>query len=743
MEFPPYQNDFAFSLPHERFLGSCKVNEINYDLLLMEIPVLILFLSFFQFISLPFRIFTATIVFLLTTPFVFRKWHFELTNKRLVVRRWFAGLERFLSWISIKLSMIETLETSPRIKAGPLLLGYWILTSYALPLIEFGLSGEIPLPFAVKLAFFLGLYSSTVEGYEEDFTHIFIEPIFETFADVSLLAGTVMLIIGLFLFLAGLPYRKEFRLITISGHSFSVRTGLPNDFLFLLDGIMRKHHIQGEFENEVHFPKLIDEELKAKGRLGLIDRKNQLIGLLSLIMFVRGFANLLSRLQNADQRDVIFLFLNLIDFLLILFLIVFAKRFQKIWATNHRIIFQEERKGISGLWGRRIFTYRDLPFSQIQGFKVSYYSGFSPYSLYFGVGILLAIQAIATSLAVKLPSSPHFLIYSVGVIIAGLYLLLNFRTFGELTLFSLGGRVHRLRFRTPYIVSKLSHRLEGKEGLAEKFFPNLLSDAEIQKICNVIRGYNEPKRPLTKREHYLDAFSFIGKDEKILFSVEKIKPHPFYWLFAIVFILSGVTVIYVFMVLFEKFDFPSVVASGILIASTLFLLVRTVAFAIIKRKSLILTEDRLIDQSETNPTKLAKWLGYLPIWELREVRNDFVTSIRQQILFHRFRPKGIFSLVLISLFSVMIVVLLDYPYSSFDRNPVFIVLMLSPFLLISSINHFLLALMETIPRYGLKIETRKFTLSYSHFPKSKQFEQIFYQAVRNRNTYNQMIREGL
>lgn len=720
MQYPSFKNEEAFALKHERLLTTCKVSEINYQLFF-----LVLVTPFFVGLFSRIAIIPSIGAILLSLPLIFRRWQLDLTNKRLITRRWFAGLERFFTFSSIRLSTIETLQTTPRIKILPLLLGYWIVTSYGLPLIEFGLTASIPLPFLVKILVFFGSYFETIHNAEIFVITNFVEPIFLVTGNFALIIGFILLVVGTILFSFGLPFRKEFRIRTISGHEFQLQTGIPPSFIQILNSIIRKHHVVGVFENEIEFPMLFDENLRAQGRLGLIDRKNQLAGLMSLIIFFRGIGNLIGKLEFTT-RGLMSFSLSILDFVLILFLIIYAKTFQKIWTTDHRIIFQEERRGISGLWGKRIYSYSDLPYAEIQGYIVSYFSGFSPYSLSFGIFYFASLPVI---LVPYVNPNVQSIIFLLGIIFGLIFLTINFRTYGELTLLSVGGNQIRLFFRTPYLISKLSHRLEGKEGIAEKVFPNLLSDNQIQKICNLVRGIDNPRRKLTKEAHFLDLDSFIDKNEEIFFKIEKISPEPYFRLFGFLFILTGILSIWIN---FHLHRLHTGFVTIMLLGSFIFLAFRSISFFIVKRKTLILTGDRVLLETKTEPNRLAQRLGFLPTWKIKEIRLEFVTAVKSRFIFPQANLSGFPILILLFLISMLWTFSFFYPSNSFFLIDGFSsILSISGIIMIYLLEKLFVNIMQSLPRYGLQIDSRKGSMAFSHFPKPLEFENAFFMAFRD------------
>ena len=158
MAYPVLTKEWTFPSHHEKEIYSKIVYEIFYD----RILILIILASVFSFLlnqfffgdifqGVLFSLFNNLILFVIFFPVFIRPWDIVLSNKRLILRHryWFSA--RFTSVKSLFLVQLESEKITPKIKVFSLLLGFTILQSFSVVLIDFGLTFNLPLPLFVGL----------------------------------------------------------------------------------------------------------------------------------------------------------------------------------------------------------------------------------------------------------------------------------------------------------------------------------------------------------------------------------------------------------------------------------------------------------------------------------------------------------------------------------------------------------------------------------------------------------------
>ncbi len=193
----------------------------------------------------------------------------------------------------------------------------------------------------------------------------------------------------------GLPRRRQMLLSTTGGHKLSLSTGIPQELTNLLYAVGRKQRFKDtSSEWRWDLPLFDDEEVRTEASIGLIQRKSQVIGLFALILFIDSLDQFVTIILHPSFSNLIIFMLKILDLIFIWFALVFAKKYRRIIATSHRLLFQEEMIEVSGLWGKRIYSYRDSPYDFIKGFT---YSNFSALQYDAVLGLLILMVALSSS----------------------------------------------------------------------------------------------------------------------------------------------------------------------------------------------------------------------------------------------------------------------------------------------------------------------------------------------------------
>ena len=247
MVFPSLTKPWLFPSPHEKEITT----DIVYEIFYIRILVFIAFTFLIGFVTnqlmggdFLYGVLLTSIffffIFLIFFPLFIKPWDLVLSNKRLILRHryWFSG--RFSTVISVFLSQLESERVSPRIKVPSLLLGFFILQSFSIVLIDFGLTLSLPLPLFVSLFLFLGSILGFTGSFQADVKNL-TNQLFFPFLDYALVFGVLSLLIAVALIVFSLPYKKEMRLNTVGGHILKLNAGIEPVLSHLVFSVSRKH----------------------------------------------------------------------------------------------------------------------------------------------------------------------------------------------------------------------------------------------------------------------------------------------------------------------------------------------------------------------------------------------------------------------------------------------------------------------------------------------------------------------
>ena len=704
-------------LEHEKLIYQTRVNEIFYLRIFIFLIVSVastaliyLILSKIIFSVLTFLIYVA--LFIILFPLFIRPWQIVLSNKRLILRNKYWNIAKFSSIISFKLEHLDSEYITPRIKIAPLTLGLTILFSYSSQLIEFSFTGSISPPLIFKIVFLLGNIIgviSNIQGSINQFTYLLFSP----FLSISLIAGIVSAGIAVVLIIFGLPHRLRMELSTTGGHLLSLDTGMPEELTKYLNSIGRKQRFTEQQDWKWDIPLLDDEIISTRAQVALIDRKSQLLGFLALILSIESLNRFIIIIKEPSIGNLVLVILTVINLGIIYVSIMFAKKFRRIVSTNKRIIFQDERFAVSGMYGRRIYGYMDIPHDKISGFSYSNFTGFNfTYILGF---IMIFLSGITFSSFIN-----PLVVIPITIIVLLLFSAISYKTYTDLNFSSLSGSKIRMSYRIPSFMFSLSHIIEKSDGFLNKLFPNFMTEHQVASIFNDIREIEDPLIDLNTHEvHELTYNSLINKTDEILGQWTKIGPYRYFKTGQVIGLLLSITVI---IVITSKLTGYLIMVFP-LISSILFTVVVFRKF-VIRYNSLILLKDRLFHHIEITPRKVARWFGVLPERRLREVKLEHLNMSQFKLKLFRFEIRLVYELLIVVLGIIFI------PNSELIENEMIrtISIMITGFIIVITVPDMMLLIVRSLPIYQLSLSTRAGNFLFHYTKGIEEFNTILSDA---------------
>lgn len=725
MAYPPLTRQWTFPSIHEREIYKTIVYEIFYERILFWffISSFIAFsLNYLQntdyFIGFIFFIIIFTAIFFLFMPIFIKPWDIVLSNKRFILRHryWFSG--RFTTVKTLFLLQLESENVTPRIKVGSLLLGFFILQTFSVVLIEYGFTLNLPLPLFIGLFFVIGRLFGITNQFESDIKDL-VELLFSPFLEFALLFGFISLFISLGLIIFSLPYRKVMQLQTTGGHRLQLNAGIPADLSNLVYAASRKHKVLTKQETKFKWdmPLLEDEEIRSYGRVGLIDRKVQILSILSLLIVFQSidlFLNLITSTNNTSFLSfIIIFFVNLFNLTTIILSILFSKRYHRIIATNHRLLFQEERNNVSGLWGKRVYKYSDLQKKHLQGYKVERFTGMTFTS------IVIVIMLILFTIFLYNFSKSYVLLL-ISALITILYVIYSYKAYTRLEFQAISGFAHILNYQLPLILERIAHKIEDVDWIYNLIFANILTEKDIVQLCNDIRDNQIPVKTIDERKgESISEDHFLNLEEPKLHRWQKIGPAPYIRIGIILGFLSAfIAILFIYPILDSSSQIPFFLLSMILL--TIISLRRLILFTY----TLIITPNRVFLVKQKIPRTIAKFFGVLPEWALHEVRKDQILSTQFRFLVPRGNIiKFLFNSIIFTGLSISILKF-DYFQIYISSEIIIIILFLISILFVLLLPIWISQFISLIPRFSLLIFTRFDFMFMPYFKKLKTFSNV-------------------
>ena len=613
MDFPLLEIDWTNPLPDERIIFKRRIIEIFSQriAILIFFGLLLIVMAFYTkiyvLIALP------NLLFLICFPLFINPWDVILSDKRLILRKryWLSG--RLSTIKSVNLYHVESQRFSPRLKIIPITIGFFVIESFSLVLVEYAFTRTPPLPLIIEVIILVGKIVGLGKPVEENIKGL-VELIYLPFLPVALFVGATTLIIGLILIILGLPYRTSFYLSIQSGHTISINAGVPKKLTTLIFSVCRAQRVQTKPQFwHLNIPLLEDEEVKTTAKIALVDHKTQLIGVLSLYFILSSINHFVEALYELNWASLFILSIYLINILIIALALRFAKRYRQIVVTDERMIFEDEYSSASGLWGKRLYQYADLPHNFIQGFQVS---NFTTISIFAILGsILIFFLGITLSTIAN-----HFSFFFASLIVILLYLVYNYKIYTSFRITTVGGKKVEFKYQIPVLWKNLSRKIEYGNRIYNFLFYNVLHEKKIAEICNLTRNITNPIQIIsTKGKQKLSAEAFLPKTEKILEKWERVNPVPF--LKGSLVLGSILSIICLVMLL----DIISPLYRGLFIVFGLSLIIFIFGRSLlIYSRTLILTNRRLFYILELQPRTLAILFGRLPEWTIVETLKEYV-----------------------------------------------------------------------------------------------------------------------
>ena len=172
MNSPNLNINWTNPLPNERLVYKTRVIEVFGSR--------ILFLIFFFVVLTTVSFWTSIYVILLLPIFIFvvlfplfvSPYDIVLSDKRLILRKryWFSG--RFSTIQSINLYYVESQKFFPRLKVIPLTIGFIIIESFSLLLIQYALTQIPPLPLFFEIIIFLAKLLGLIDPIQPNIDNV-------------------------------------------------------------------------------------------------------------------------------------------------------------------------------------------------------------------------------------------------------------------------------------------------------------------------------------------------------------------------------------------------------------------------------------------------------------------------------------------------------------------------------------------------------------------------------------------
>lgn len=701
--------EWSNPIPGERKIFQTKVIEM--------FATRLVFLGFIAFVCLIvayylnwyWLVLVPNLILALGFPIFFNPWDIILSDKRLILRKryWYSG--RLSRITSVNLSHVESQRYSPRLKVIPITVGFFVIESFSLILIQYGLTQTPPLPLVVELLLLIGRLLGIIEPYTGDIIDV-VNLVYAPFLPIALLAGIITLAIGFMLILFGLPYRTSFMLYMTNGNTISINAGVPKKLTTLIFSVSRSREVVTKVRFwDLNVPLLDGESVKSSAKVALVNHRTQFVGFLSLYLLVASLTHLASIENDINLLNIVLWLTYMLNVIVIIFALRFAKRYRQIVATSERLLFQDEYTKVSGLWGRRLYQYTDLPHRFIQGFEVENYNSISIFSVAGALLMVLTGLLIADLLA----DSKIFVLIAVAL---PFYLVYNYKTKTSYNIKTVGGKVLRVNYNIPVIWGFFSKHLEHERRLYNFLFYNILSNRKIAKISNSIRGVKEVKRKVpSKGKQSLGLDNFLDSDEEIVQSWSKLKPVPYLRATLLVGTVGSLVWLTSIHTVLNINDEPFWL--GVLLGALLLGVIITRSFVVFRR-TLIITSKRVFFIKELRPKTGAFILGKLPEWTLVEVVKRHIELTKLRLYF----PTTKFFTLLrnvILLFTFSCVLAFRNEYKLILPNMVVeTITVISVAVSAALVLLLIIDLVASLPRYSLLVQLRFGTIEVpyiSHF----------------------------
>ncbi|MFW9905534.1 MAG: hypothetical protein ACFFFH_14425 [Candidatus Thorarchaeota archaeon] len=695
MDFPLLNIGWTNPLPDEKLVYKRRVIEIFALRIAILGFIALIFITIAFFTELYFLLILPNLFFLILFPLFINPWDIILTDKRLILRKryWFSG--RFSTIKSINLYHVESQRFSPRLKIIPITIGFFIIESFSLVLLEYALTRTPPIPLIIDIFILLGKIIGLGKPAEDNMKAL-MELVFTPFLPAALIVGASSLIIGLVLIILGLPYRTSFSLSIQSGHTVSINAGVPKKLTTLIFSVCRTRRVQTKLNFwELKIPLLENEEVITNAKVALVDHKTQLIGLLSLYFLMSSFTHFIEALSDSSLRSLFTIFLYSVNILIIILALRFAKRYRQIVVTNERLIFEDEYSSASGLWGRRLYQYADLPHKFVQGFQTSNFTSISIFSIIGSILIFFLGLFLSTM-------GNNFSFFFASLMIIIFFLLYSYRINTSFLITTVGGKNIQFKYQIPVIWKNLSQKIEYGNKIYNFLFYNVLHEKKITEICNAVRKVTNPIQHMSsKGNQKITLEAFLPRTEKVLEKWEKINPVPFLKGSLVIGSILSATCLLLLASIMNPLNRILFVLSGLGIIMFIFCR-NLITFS----RSLLISNNRLFYILELRPKSLAILFGRLPEWTIIETLKEYVEIAKIGFYF----PVKFLGHIIRDIFILGFCSIIVYNRESmmiyFPIHISELIILLVSLLIIMFLMLFIKDIVYSLPRYSLIIQLR-------------------------------------
>ena len=706
MNYPNLKINWTNPLPNERLVYKTRVIEV-FGTRILGLIFIFLFLFTISFYTDIYVILLLPLfLFVILFPYFITPYDVILSDKRLILRKryWFSG--RFSSIRSLNLYYVESQRFFPRLKVIPLTIGFLIIESFSLLLIQYAFTKIPPLPLFFEIILFFTKLIGLVDPFQTNINN-FIEVVYTPLLPIATIIGFFSLIVGIALVIFGLPYRTSFNLTLLSGHDLNINAGVPRKLTTLIYSVSRVKPVQKSNQFwKLDIPLLEGETIKRRAKIALVSQKTQFIGFLSLYLSLSSLNQFIDFVLNPGVGSFIVFIIYLVNLIIIILALRFAKRYRHIITTNERVIFQDEYNQVSGLWGQRIYQFQDLSRNFIQGFHIENYSTLSLVSILENIVLTLFLFSLYSFYQ-------NTVLLMIYLLIIAVFVLRSYEIRTSFKIMTISGRNIDFSYEVPFIWKKLSDKIGTENKIFNLFFYNLLSEKQIQEICNSIASIEKPLEEVNlETNKLLKPEMFLSKEEKILEKWSKIKPEPYY---------KEKIALNILITLLGLIYLGSMVSNEIFIAFfiiwLLIISIYVISSLLIVNRTLLVTNYRVLYLHQRIPKLLSYLFGKMPVWKLTEVSKEHVEVLNHKIFIPKTNMKKIVFMLLITLTSFAVIFNQNQIYLSSVFEPVVvdIFLILTFMCLILSTISIIEEMVKSIPRFGLQLIMKNGRIEIPYF----------------------------
>jgi len=567
---------------------------------------------------------------------------------------------------------LEGLSTGPRNNITLFLVGLFMASNLGINILKSSLSvSGIDLPDTLDFLIFLMLllppFRPQAQQIQAD-----IQVWYDHFArHVLTIIGVSSLIIGFILILVSFPWKQYLVLRVRYASDFRLNTSVSNDFIQEL--YMRFYekntvNIPEKFR-KWHYPWFEGEEIKGIADMEQINYLNRIIGTFALITGALRLWTGIKDLNNFSSLEfTLWVAVAVLDITIIILSIKFSKRDSEFVITNYRVIFAQEVKQLSGAVGKRYFFISDLNRNDIASFDFRKVTSFSLEYLVSAVGVLYITGVLFFN---------NLEILAIIFAVLSIFLLaFVYQTYVGFSLKTKSGDTWIMRHQLANPATRLRQFIGSEQGIFTRMLANRLEEKEIINAVQVLRSNqlglktqifeeeiakniqnqengDELAREFDKKYFISKRFSksklqkrkriqlsledILLKDEEVVW--EKIIPYPLNWKVFTLFVASIVFLLTLPAMLIVSLQFQVDVANysitttdlnqgltGIIfVVAAIEYLVFQLKYFSLRRKSMVITKNRVFYEELVRPPK---WLFFLGIFKESYIRESMISQLQ-------------------------------------------------------------------------------------------------------------------